>query len=112
MFLLLAHYVRFPGSFDTKPFRYKLKSIWYDIPKASTKTLKKIPGPKFNLKKIPGGGGVTRGKFGKRCASEAFKHRSCLRQKLLISPPCLSQETLLSDPDVFVLHTELSSFSH
>ena len=56
MFLLLAHYVRFPGSFDTKPFRYKLKSIWYDIPKASTKTLKKIPGPKFNLKKIPGGG--------------------------------------------------------
>ena len=60
MFLLLAHYVRFPGSFDTKPFRYKLKSIWYDIPKASTKTLKKIPGPKFNLKKIPGGGGHSR----------------------------------------------------
>ena len=108
MFLLLAHYVRFPGSFDTKPFRYKLKSIWYDIPRASTKTLKKSLDQNLTSKKFPGGGG----KFGKRCAAEAFKHRSCLRQKLLISPPCLRQETLLSDPDVFVLHTELSSFSH
>ena len=57
MFLLLAHYVRFPGSFDTKPFRYKLKSIWYDIPRASTKTLKKSLDQNLTSKKFPGGGG-------------------------------------------------------
>ena len=63
LFLLLAHYVRFPGSFDTKSFRYKLKSIRYDIPRASTKT-QKNPGPKFTFQKIPGGalkGGLGRG---------------------------------------------------
>ena len=113
-FLLLAHHVKFPGSFDTKPFRYKafwykLKSIRYDNPRASTKTLK-TPWTKMYPPKNARGG--TQGKFGKRCAAEAFKHRPCLRQKLLISLPCLRQETLLSDRDLFVLHTELSSFSH
>ena len=47
-----------------------------------------------------GGGGWgagTQGKFGLRCAAEAFKPRP--KQKLFISLPCLRQETLLSDSD-------------
>ena len=63
MFLLLAHYVRFPGSFDTKQFRYqsfryKLKSIRYDIPWASTKTKKKSLDQNLTSKKSPGGGAL------------------------------------------------------
>ena len=68
--LLLAHYVRFPGSFHTKPFRYKsfrykLKSIWYDIPRASTKTLKKSLDQNLTSRKIPGGGGHDKGSLGR-----------------------------------------------
>ena len=98
IFLLLAHHVKFLGGFDTKPFRYKsfrynLKSIRYDIPRASTKTLKTPWTKIYPPKKFPGGVG-TQGKFGKRCAAEAFKPRPCLRQKLLISLPCLRQRVL------------------
>ena len=48
------------------------------------------------------GGGAIKGSLGRAsCAAEAFKPRHCLEQKLLISLPCLRQETLLSDPDLF-----------
>ena len=49
----------------------------------------------------PGGGGGTQGNPRKRCAAKAFKPQPWLRQKLLILLPCLRQETLLSDPDLF-----------
>ena len=47
------------------------------------------------------GGGGTQGKSMLSCAAEAFKPWPCLRQKLLILPLCLRQETLLSDSDLF-----------
>ena len=57
-----------------------------------------------------GGGGGTQGNPRNRCAAKAFKPQPCRRQKLHILLPCLRQETTLSDPDLFGLHTELSNF--
>lgn len=48
---------------------------------------------------LPSGWWGTQGKFGYSCAAEAFKPQPFLRQKLLISLPCLRQETLLFDPE-------------
>ena len=53
------------------------------------------------------------GSLGRAVLQRPSRSRPYLRQKLLISLPCLRQETLLSNPNLFccvVLHTQLTNF--
>ena len=67
----------------------------------------------FEAEKDPGGW-YSREVWVELCrrAAEAFKPRHCLEQKLLISLPCLRQETLLSGPDLFCFAYLIKQFFH
>lgn len=63
-----------------------------------------------NKQNFPGGGGGhSREVYVEPCRRD-LQPRTCLRQKLLISSPCIRQETLLSDLDLFCFGYRIKHF--
>ena len=56
------------------------------------------------------GGGGTPGKFEQKCASEAFKPKTCVFKTKIahFAPLFKKRESSLNDPDSFVSHLELN----
>lgn len=64
----------------------------------------------FPAREGGGGGGGTPGKFEQKCATEAFKPKTCVFKTKIVhfAPLFKKRESSLNDPDSFVSHLELN----